>query len=229
MSEQNQSADGARSTPTTPPSGLPDFQAIYRDGQVDFLGLMFCIAGTVLLTKITSLLAPFNLYFTFSQLVTSGEGGYGVLPFLVKMAIPFAVGVCYFLRYRQRDGRANASKSTAHSTINLELTAATGAALGAALLSWPAIVLWEFVVSEPVLNFRVQFILVYILYIISFAYIACTGVMVARLMSAKDASMSDVQQKLNRQYQYMVIVRSLVTALATGGVADWASRHLSNG
>jgi len=201
-----------------------EWRHIYRDGLVHLPGLAMCTVGTVLLTKISSLLAPFNLYFTFTDLVRSGEGGYGLLPFLVKLLIPFTVGVVFFNRFKHRD--ATLLSTSDHQKINVELTAASGAAFGAILLSWPAIVLWEFIVSPAIFSYRVQFVFVYILYIISFGYVACAGVMAARLVWLQGTSKSEIRQHFKTQYQFVLLVWTLVFALASGGFADWASKQL---
>lgn len=212
--------------PNQQKSAAFDWRQIYRDGFIHLPGLAICTAATVLLTKLSSLLAPFNLYFTFTDLVKSGEGGYGLLPFLVKLLIPFMVGVAYFYRFRHRDV---ALAPPDDRGINIELTAAAGAALGAILLSWPAIVLWEFVVSPTIYSYRVQFFLVYFLYIVSFAYVACAGVLATRLVWLQDASRSELRQRMTSKYQFVLVVWTLIFALATGGFADWASKQLTPG
>jgi hypothetical protein len=173
------------------PAPSPTLQQIYRDGLVHFPGLLLCLAATVLLTKVSSLLAPFNLYFTFADLLKSGEGGYGLLPFFVKMLIPFMVGATYFHFAKARD--ASLEPTARRPLINLELTAGAGAALGALLLSWPAIVLWELVVSPTIYLYRLQFFIVYVLYIVSFWWIACAGVLAARLVWTQHAQREEIQ------------------------------------
>lgn len=209
-------------------SGGPTLWQIWRNGAVHVPGLVLCLAGTVFLTKFSSLLAPFNLYFTFADLVKSGgEGGYGVLPFFVKMFIPFLVGALYFFYAKGRD--AILAESTGGYTINVELTAGVGAALAALLLSSPAIVLWEFVVSPTIYLYRVQFLIVYGLYIGSFFWIGCAGTLTARLVWSQDASRTELQNRLKTQSQFILIIWTLILSLATGGFADWASQHLAPG
>jgi hypothetical protein len=199
-----------------------ELKSLYQNGFVHLPSLVGCLAGTVLLTKLSSLLAPFNLYFTFTELVKSGEGGYGLLPFLVKMLIPFSVGALFFHHQKERD----LALSSSPSAINLELTAAAGSAFGALLLSWPAIVLWEFVVSAPIYGYRVQFIVVYALYVVSFAYLSSAGVMAARLVWLQGDA-SRLKGQLKTQSQLIAVVWAMIFALATGGFADWASKQLA--
>ena len=61
----------------------------YGSGQVHLFGLLFCIGSIVLLTRLSSLLSPFNLYFTFSDLITSSRETLNPFPFLIKAGIPF--------------------------------------------------------------------------------------------------------------------------------------------
>jgi hypothetical protein len=197
----------------------------YGSGQVHLFGLLFCIGSIVLLTRLSSLLSPFNLYFTFSDLITSSRGTPNPFPFLIKAGIPFLTGMMLYGLYRRRDSALVGVLEA--NGINLELTAQTGAGLGALLMAWPAIVLWEFVVSDAVLALRFQFILVYALYVASFAYLASTGVTLSRLFRTQRLSLPDLPTQLRTQYQLAVAARSLIIALGTGGVAEWASAHLS--
>jgi hypothetical protein len=227
-------SDTPSSGSATPQSSSADdfeLRRLYRDGFVHLPGLIICFVATVLVTKVSSLLSPFSLYFSFSELVTTaGEGGYGLLPFFVKMFIPFGVGAIYFVAFKKRDATAAAAKDIGRKRlINLELTAATGAAFAALLLSWPAIMKWEFVVSETIFKYRVQFVAVYFLYFASFLIVAAAGVMAARLSWMQRASAQELRERLRPQYQFVLTVWAIVFALATGGFADWASKTIGPG
>lgn len=201
-----------------------DWRHIYDNGFIHLPGFMFCIGATIFLAKLSSLLAPFSLYFTFTDLVKTGEGGYGPLPFLIKLLIPFAIGVCYFKLFKDRD--AKLSHRGEGQRVNLELTASFGALFGALLLSWPAIVLWELIVSPAIYSYRMQFVLVYLLYMASFAWVSCAGVMAARAVWSQDESRMKLQEHLTSRYQVIHIVWSLIFALGTGGLAEWASKNV---
>lgn len=210
-------------------SDLSELRKTFSESFVHLPGFVFCFAGIVLITKLSSLLSPFNLYFTFSELVTSGEGGYGLLPFLVKMAIPFSVGALYFYRYQARDMFTLSDQPDALRPINLELTAMSGAGMGALMLSWPAIVGWEFIVSETVYKYRAQFVIVYILYVVSFALVARAGVLAARIVATKgETSSEEIKGRLSLQYQFINLTWWMLMALATGGIADWASKNVTS-
>lgn len=185
MSEQRAEPTGSSSEPPNEPrprSGSPlDWGSFYGSGQVHLAGTAFCAAAVILFTKLSSLLSPFNLYFTFSDLITSSREGYNPLPFLIKVGIPFAVGMVFYSLFRRRDVALKENAVAQPDFINLELTAQAGAGFAALLLAWPAIVLWEFVVKDPVLELRLPFLLIYVLYIVAFAYLCCAGVIIARL------------------------------------------------
>jgi hypothetical protein len=185
------------------------------------------VAGVVLLTKLSSLLSPFNLYFTFSELISSTKNGYSPIAFLIKATIPILVGALYFTLSRHLSEQSTAMAGDAR--IDFELTAQVGAGFGALLLAWPALMLWEFVAAEAVLPLRVQFILVYALYVVSFAYLCSTGVALARLAWAQGLTSADLGARLRSQYAIISVGRPLIIALVTGGFADWASRHLISG
>jgi hypothetical protein len=166
------------------------------------------------------------LYFTFSDLISSTKEGYAPLAFLIKATIPILVGASYFGLSQHLLAAAGTS---AENRIDLELTAQTGAGFAALLLAWPALMLWEFVAAEAVLALRVQFILVYVLYTVSFAYLASAGVLLARLAWSQGLTNADLRAGIKSQYALIAAGRSLIIALTTGGFADWASSRLIGG
>jgi hypothetical protein len=223
----------AKQSASEPPVGNPPgpdifpWRSRYGGGQIHLPGFMFCVAGVVFLTKLSSLLSPFNLYFTFSELISSSPTSwYNPLSFIIKAVIPLLVGAIYFTVHRYLVGFLHTEKPIELRDVNLELTAQAGTGFGALLLAWPALMLWEFVVSESVLPLRIQFVLVYVLYVVSFSYLGSVGVVLARLVWAQGLSDPEIRQKLKLNYELIVAGRSLVVALLTGGFADWVSKRL---
>jgi hypothetical protein len=134
--------------------------------------------------------------------------------------------LAYYSLYRRRDIAFQTAPQQSDA-LNLELTAQVGAGFAALLLAWPAIVLWEFVVNNAVLGLRLQFLLIYALYIVAFAYLGSTGVIFARISWVQGISAEALPRQLRSQYQLLNAARSLIVALGTGSIAEWASTQLS--
>ena len=211
-----------------PPPGAPspfDWRPGYGTGQIHFLGFILCVFAIVLLTRLSSLLSPFNLYFTFSDLISAPRGTYNPFPFIIKLAIPLLVGVLYYSLFKHRDSLVSSPQEP--SGLNLELTALAGGGFGALLLAWPAIVLWEFVITGAVLTLRAEFVLIYALYVVAFAFLTSAGVSLARYTRTQGISAATTPAHLKSGYQLAMTLRSLIVALGTGGFAEWASYHLN--
>jgi hypothetical protein len=143
----------------------------------------------VVLVKLTSFLAPFNLYFSFSTLfVGSGEFFPG-RALAIKLVIPFVVGMIVFYvphRIASAFNRESVIKRRAEAFCNdYAISSAQAAAFfGALLLAWPMIVHWDILAAFQIREYRLVFLVVYFLYFFAYGLLAGAGVRVASSLTA---------------------------------------------
>jgi hypothetical protein len=138
----------------------------------------------VLLTRLSSVLDPFGLYFTFQSLFFGTEGTFAPWALLVKLLIPLisgaaivAIAIAVAIGMRHRTLPRNA-----------DLSAQVGGFFAAILMSWPMIVHWDALAAREVADKYGAFVLIYCLYAIAFFYLSGIGAALAlRLFERKRA------------------------------------------
>lgn len=120
--------------------------------KISLSALFFGVSSILLLTQLLRLL-PNQFYFTFSGFVFGNEEQPDVLSVVFKLGIPaIAGGLLGFVW--EEDG--------------IDVAPVAGF-VGAFVLAWPAIMLWEFVVSPALVEKRNAFLVLYILYGLSYS------------------------------------------------------------
>jgi hypothetical protein len=133
--------------------------------KVNFLVLCVGIALVISLTKLSSLLAPYDWYFSFSELLFAVPYPPTWASIIIKFAIPVIGGL--FVGF--------------FASENPKGTAGAVGFSSAFILAWPAINDWTLYITDEVLVGReYAFKIVYVLYFIAYTHLSIAG---ARLMS----------------------------------------------
>lgn len=147
---------------------------------------IFVVGWTIALTKLTSYLAPFDLYFTFSSFVF-GVGHVRPEALAIKLLIPISAGfLAFYLPARFPSLFARSGKALRRLWLYLSFEAArsayAAAFFAAIVLAWPVISYWDLLAVPEVRAYRVSFLFIYGLYGLAFGYFASSGVALAKLM-----------------------------------------------
>lgn len=156
----------------------------------------FTIAAAliIILVKLSSFLAPFNLYFSFSTIFVGSGSFFPGKALAIKMLIPFMVGfLLYYIPIKLVGPLQNFSVAKRiRSYLGREAIPSCRAAafFSALLLAWPMIVHWDILAAFEVREYKRSFLFVYLLYFIAYAFFASAGVRVAALLTKKRHSES---------------------------------------
>ena len=139
----------------------------------------------VLLTKLSSFLAPFNLYFSVSTLVVGSGAGFSPQALLIKLSIPLLTGflLCAIPLWISR------KSAMIHTKLGRSLngfgkqdavaTSQASAFFGSLLMSWPMIVHWDVLAAVEIREYQVVFFCAYLIYFVSYALMARGGAKLA--------------------------------------------------
>jgi hypothetical protein len=153
----------------------------------------FGLAGMIVLTKLTSYLAPFNLYFSISTLVVGSGAGFSPRALLIKLAIPFLVGfalcaVPIWIGRQKLLLKTDFGKSLCNFATSSAMETATAAAFfGSLLMSWPMIVHWDILAAFEIRDYFGLFIAAYFIYFISYGIMARSGARLALTLLIGDS------------------------------------------
>ncbi|MBL8153048.1 MAG: hypothetical protein JNM70_02590 [Anaerolineae bacterium] len=178
------------------------------------VNILFVALGTALvivLTRLSSVVAPQNWYFTFGALLYEVPEPTSWQAVVIKFGIPVVVGL--ILGFVE--------------TENPSITAASAGFLGAFILTWPALTSWELYAPAPLLDRRGAFYLVYLFYFTAFAYLEMVG---ARLTLVYLQATGAGKAKKSRQkivadlLDWKETVRPIVVGVITGVLSVVASK-----
>lgn len=185
-----------------------DLQAM-RTSKIHLLSFVAGIALIVLLTKLTHFL-PAEYYFSFAGFLYVQDvadpavgGQLHWMSLVIKLATPLLVGLILGALWTD-DGIASAGPA--------------GFA-GALLLCWPGLVEWELVASPDVVARRNQFLLLYALYIGSFAYLCAAGARLGPGLRSWFARRVDVAGTGKVAVDWNKLVNELVKSAVLGGIS----------
>lgn len=171
----------------------------------------------IILTKLSSFLVPFNLYFSFSTLFVGSGELFSGKALAIKLAIPTIVGmVVYYVPYkvaismgtRSDFGKRLDTFCTEHAVPSVQ----AAAFFGAVLLAWPMIVHWDVLAGYAVRQYRGTFIIIYFLYFFSFGLLAGAGArMVGTLIARRQGQ---------RKPKWISTLRDGFIGALAGGIAS---------
>lgn len=146
---------------------------------------IFIIGWTIAMTKLSSLLAPLDLYFTFASFLF-GVGNVRPEALAIKLLIPLSAGfVAFYLPARFGPVLAPTQKALRRLWLYLSFEAArsafAGAFFAAIVMAWPLMSYWDLLAVAEVRDYRIAFLFIYGLYGLAFGYFASSGVALAKL------------------------------------------------
>lgn len=143
-----------------------------------FVTVTFAILA---LGRLAALVMPSEVYFTFQSLFSDRPGPNIVLAMLVKMLPPLLSGAAagfVLFSVRQRQGANLFVVGLARKLRCMWGPTVLAAGFFASFLSaWPNIAYWDLVSDPSVASFKVLFFVMYLLYMVSFGYVALMGLL----------------------------------------------------
>lgn len=152
---------------------------------VNILFFSMQVVAVILLTRLSSYLGPFDLYFTFQSLFFGTESVFSPLALVIKLAIPALAGFTLVCLSVTLVAAISVDTLQRMSASKIVLSVQSGGFAAAVLLAWPMIVHWDALAAERISALREPFLLIYSLYAISFFYFSGLGAGLARRMLNK--------------------------------------------
>ncbi len=156
--------------------------------------LAFSIATALIicLVKLSSFLAPFNLYFNFSTLFVGTGSSFPVRALVLKFLIPLISGfLLYYIPFRfipMLNKLANADGINKYLNHDVVVTCKAAGLFSSLLLAWPMIIHWDILAAYEVRKYQSVFLLIYFFYFIAYAQLAGAGAKLAARYSSKNNS-----------------------------------------
>ena len=152
-----------------------------KEHNINLIWFSLGVFSVVVMTKLSSYLAPHKLYFTFSSFLYSSGSFMKWESLAIKLLIPFIVGFLIFyvpfLLLQSMPVNSVRTRSIYDYLRNQSvLTARASAFFAALLLAWPLIVHWDILISPALRSLRTQYLLVYFIYFVAYSYFAGSGV-----------------------------------------------------
>jgi hypothetical protein len=192
-----------------------------------FTGGVFAV---VVLTKVTSYLTPYKLYFSFSSFLYSHRSLFRWEAFTLKLLVPCVVGfLLFYLPFQwlrlTRGNRINYRTIYRYLALQANLTARAVGFFASLLLAWPFIVYWD-VLMNPVLQpLQFPFLCVYFLYFMSYSYFAQLGVDLARL-TLRVHLPQPATHNPEGHLAWLEAVRTSFMGIVTSAIATYAASAL---
>jgi len=209
----------------------PIEQRNYSIHPVAFLSGLF---GILCLTKLSDYLTPYKLYFSFSSFffddTTRATHRWEALG--IKLLIPFVVGFSIFYIlvhiYVHFDKNGLSPPTLAYITEQAEITTRYSGFFSALLMAWPFLVYWDIMIRPDLANYRWGYLIVYILYALSYGYFCMLGVLIAKLY------MNNLLPKLSTagisdRLSWLQGIRSSFLGIVTTAIATFLATRLANG
>lgn len=199
-------------------------------GSINPYAFTLGVAAVFLLTRAASYLTPFKLYFSFQSFLFASDDRLKWTSLGIKLAIPAVVGFClFYLPFRWinlTDDRGANRAAARYVAFQAELSAKAAAFFGALLMAWPFIVYWDLMVPPNLNQHRVAFYFIYLLYLISYAYFASFGILVAKWFSGQ--SLSAFQKfEIEKTVSLVEGVRTSAMGVLTSAFATYLSSNLA--
>jgi hypothetical protein len=187
-----------------------------------FAGGLF---GTVVLTKVASYLTPYKLYFSFSSFLYSHRSIFRWEALMLKLLIPCIIGfLLFYLPFQwmrfTRGSTINYRAIYRYLALQASLTARAVGFFSSLLLAWPFIVYWDILMQPGLQHLQLQFLCVYFLYFISYAYFAGFGVHLARLFVREQLPQPATRDLVGR-LAWVETVRTSFMGMLTSAIATY--------
>jgi hypothetical protein len=188
------------------------------------------LGSIFLLTRVASYLTPFKLYFSFQSFLFATDDRLKWTSLGIKLAIPAVVAFClFYLPFRWinlADDRGADRPVARYLAFQAELSAKAAAFFGALLMAWPFIVYWDLMVPPNLNEHRIAFYFIYLLYLISYAYFAAFGILVAKWFSGQ--SLNAFQKfEIEKTVGLIEGVRTSAMGVLTSAFATYLSTNLA--
>lgn len=147
---------------------------------LDAILFMAVLFGILVASRIISLIVPLEYYFTFQSLFTDRSPQNLALALFGKMIAPvvtgFACGLFVYVRARLATSSAKTFVGFARRLRSQwSPTVFLGAFLAAFISAWPMIVYWDLLANPEVAHLKATFLLLYVLYMMSYGYVTLLG------------------------------------------------------
>ena len=198
---------------------------------VNIYGLTLGIFATLLLTKLASYLTPYKLYFSFTSMLYDDRAAFKWEALIIKLAIPCIVGFAlFYLPHRwmvwTRDGSRSYRRIFRYLAREARLTAMTVGFFAALLSTWPFIVYWDVLQRPDLIDRRLPFLFVYLLYFIAYAYFTGFGVSLAQLVLREHLT-RNMNASIPQRVAWFEAIRTSFFGLVTSAIATYLASGLS--
>jgi hypothetical protein len=198
---------------------------------VNLYGLTIGVFAILLLTKLASYLTPYKLYFSFTSMLFDDRASFKWEALIIKLAIPCVVGFClFYLPHRwmvwTRDGSRSYRRIFRYLAREARLTAMAVGFYAALLSAWPFIAYWDVLQRPDLIDRRLPFLFVYLLYFIGYSYFAGFGVSLAQLV-LRDHLTRSMNASIPQRVAWFEAVRTSLFGLITSGIATYLASGLS--
>jgi hypothetical protein len=198
---------------------------------VNIYGFTLGIFATLMLTKLASYLTPYKLYFSFTSMLYDDRAAFKWEALIIKLAIPCIVGFClFYLPHRwmvwTRDGSRSYRRIFRYLAREARLTAMATGFFTALLSAWPFIVYWDVLQRPDLIDRRLPFLFVYLLYFIAYAYFTGFGVSLAQLVLRQSLTRS-MNADIPQRVAWFDAIRTSFFGLVTSAIATYLASGLS--
>ena len=199
---------------------------------VNIYGLTLGIFSILLLTKLASYLTPYKLYFSFTSMLYDDRAAFKWEALIIKLTIPCIVGFClFYLPHRwmvwTRDGSRSYRRIFRYLAREVRLTAMSAGFYAALLTTWPFIVYWDVLQRPDLIERRLPFLFVYLLYFIAYSYFTGFGVSLAQLV-LRDRLTRGMNAEIPQRVAWFEAIRTSVFGLVTSAIATYLASGLSS-
>lgn len=209
-----------------PLSRLRDHRRVSVNPEAFAIGIFLIVT----LSKLASYLTPYKMYFSFSAFMFSGgeQRWHGLA---IKLLIPSIAGyLLYAVPFRWLAmTRSNSGLREVYRYLAREAatTARLAGFFSALLMAWPFLAFWDVLMEPSLQHLRLQFLVVYFLYFVAYAYFADLGVSLARL-SVRSRLPSNATRDLNQGISWLSAVHASLMGTVTSAIATFLVAQLAS-
>ena len=187
------------------------------------------VFGVVLLTKVVSYLTPYKLYFSFSSFLYSHRSIFRWEALTLKLMIPCVIGFLLFylpLQWMRLTGsRPGYRMIYRYLALQSDLSARFVGFFSSLLLAWPFVIYWDVLMQPDLQHLRLSFLVVYLLYFISYSYFAGLGVNLARF-AARNNLPARATRGVEGRLAWLEAIRSSTLGIITSAIATYFASRL---
>lgn len=159
---------------------------VQRHTSINPTGLIIGVTLVVLLTKISSFLTPYKIYFSFSSFFIEDASDNRWIALTIKLVIPIIVGfilfaVPFFWLLRASTTRLHLFLYYRYLARQATVTAVAACVAAALLQAWPFIQYWDVLMRPDYGDVQLPFMVAYALYLVSYGYFAQLGIYLAKI------------------------------------------------